>query len=259
MTFKWNVHYTGSKGNSVSIYTNQFNILVDAGKPYKFIEPLLYEKHFLIFTHRHGDHFKPAVYKKIRENFPNIKILANEEVNNLMFEKTKMGADVVFSDNFQFQIGTMKFTTIQNYHGAGEELVDCHGLIIEDIESGEVLLYATDLSTTIDYQEYLDKNSLQVDYCLLESNYNPLVIEFYESTKAHTGFDIFSNGSYRHLASTEHKEFTEKYCKPGSIVVQLHQSETYSTFEGLIKRTKKDENRLTMEDVEEWKQKNQLT
>lgn len=68
-----------------------------------------------------------------------------------------MGADVVFSDNFQFQIGTMKFTTIQNYHGAGEELVDCHGLIIEDIESGEVLLYATDLSTTIDYQEYLDK------------------------------------------------------------------------------------------------------
>lgn len=36
-------------------------------------------------------------------------------------------------------------------------------------------------------------------------------------------------------------------------MVPLHQSETYSTFEGLIKRTKKDENRLTMEDVEAWK------
>ena len=117
-----------------------------------------------------------------------------------MVEKTKIPADVVFSDNFQFQIGTMKFTTIQNYHGAGEELVDCHGFIIEDVESGEVLLYATDLSTTIDYQEFLDKNALQVDYFLLESNYDPLVIEFYESTKAHTGFDIFSNGSYRHLS-----------------------------------------------------------
>lgn len=252
MSFKWNVHYTGSKGNSVSIYTNQFNILVDAGKPYKFIEPLLYEKHFLIYSHRHGDHFKPVVYKKIRENFPNIKILANEEVSNLMFEKAKIPADVVFSDNFQFQIGTMKFTTIQNYHGVKEDYAETHGFIIEDTETQEVLLYATDLSTTIDYQEYLDKNSLQVDYCLLESNYNPLVIEFYESTKAHTGFDIFSNGSYRHLSSTEHTEFTEKYCKPSSIVVPLHQSETYSTFEGLIKRTKKDENKITEKEVKSW-------
>lgn len=252
-TFNYDIHYTGSKGNSVSIYTKQFNLLVDAGKPYKFIEPLLYEKHFLIYSHRHADHFKPAVYRKIRENFPNIKVLANKEVNDLMIEKTKISADVVFSDNFQFQIGTSKFTTIQNYHGAGEELVDCHGFIIEDVESGEVLLYATDLSTTIDYQEFLDKNALQVDYFLLESNYNPLVIEFYESTKAHTGFDIFSNGSYRHLSSTEHKEFTEKYCKPNSIVVPLHQSETYSSFEGLIKRTKKADNNITLEDVEAWK------
>lgn len=252
MSFKWNVHYTGSKGNAVSIFNNNLGILVDFGKPYKYIEPFLYDVHFIIVTHRHGDHFKPAVFRKIRENFPNIKILANEEVNNLMFEKTKMGADVVFSDNFQFQIGTMKFTTIQNYHGAKDDYAETHGFIIEDTETQEVLLYATDLSTTIDYQEYLDKNSLQVDYCLLESNYDPEVIEFYES-KAHSGFDIYSNGSYRHLASTEHKEFTEKYCKPDSVVVALHQSETYSTFEGLLKRTKKDENRLTMEDVEAWK------
>lgn len=252
MSFTWNVHYTGSKGNSVSIFNKNLGIMVDFGKPYKYIEPYLYDIHFLIVTHRHGDHFKPAVYRKIRENFPNIKILANEEVSNLMFEKAKIGADVVFSDNFQFQIGTMKFTTIQNYHGAEQEFTDTHGFIIEDVESGEVLLYATDLSTTIDYQEYLDKNSLQIDYCLLESNYDPQVIEFYESTKAHTGFDIFSNGSYRHLASTEHDEFVKKYCKPGSTVVQLHQSETYSTFEGLLKRTKKDENKITMEDVEQW-------
>lgn len=255
MSFKWNVHYTGSKGNAVSIFNNNLGILVDFGKPYKYIEPFLYDVHFLIVTHRHGDHFKPAVYKKIRENFPNIKILANEEVSNLMVEKTKIPADVVFSDNFQFQIGTMKFTTIQNYHGAGEELVDCHGFIIEDTETEEVLLYATDLSTTIDYQEYLDKNHLQIDYCLLESNYEPKVIEFYESTKAHTGFDIFSNGSYRHLSSTEHKEFTEKYCKQDSIVVPLHQSETYSSFEGLIKRTKKSENKITMKEVEAWLEK----
>lgn len=252
MSFKWNVHYTGSKGNAVSIFNNNLGILVDFGKPYKYIEPFLYDVHFIIVTHRHGDHFKPAVFRKIRENFPNIKILANEEVNNLMFEKTKMNADVVFSDNFQFQIGTMKFTTIQNYHGAKEDYAETHGFIIEDTETQEILLYATDLSTTIDYQEYLDKNSLQVDYFLLESNYDPEVIEFYES-KAHSGFDIYSNGSYRHLASTEHKEFTEKYCKPDSVVVPLHQSETYSTFEGLIKRTKKDENNITLEDVEVWK------
>lgn len=102
--FNYDIHYTGSKGNSVSIYTNQFNILVDAGKPYKFIEPLLYEKHFLIFTHRHGDHFKPAVFRKTRENFPNIKILANEEVNNLMFEKLKWVQMLFLVITFSFKL-----------------------------------------------------------------------------------------------------------------------------------------------------------
>lgn len=249
--FDYEVHYTGSKGNSVTIFNKNIGVLIDFGKPYKYIEPFLYDVHFIIVTHKHGDHFKPAVYKKIRNNFPNIKILANETVNNLMIEKTKIPADVVFSDDFQFQIGNMKFTTLQNYHGENEEYTDTHGVVIEDTETNEVLLYATDLSTMLDYEEYLDKNSLQIDICMLESNYDEEVIRFYESTKAHTGFDIFSNGSYRHLSKSQHEKFVDKYCKDDSRVVVLHQSETYGTFEGLIKRSKKEE--ITMEDVLTWK------
>lgn len=250
--FSYDVHYTGSKGNAVSIFNKQIGVLIDFGKPYKYIEKHLYNVQFIIVTHRHADHFIPTVYKKIRENFPHIKILANETVSNLMFDKVGIGADVVFSDNFRFQIGNVVFTTIQNYHGENEEFTDTHGVIMEDLETGEVLLYATDLSTTIDYEEYLNKNSLQIDHCLLESNYDEEVIGFYESTKAHTGFDIFSNGSYRHLSKKSHEKFIQKYCKKRANVVVLHQSETYSSFDGLIKRSKQA---ITMEDVELWKQK----
>lgn len=248
--FDYEVHYTGSKGNCVSIYTPSFNLMIDAGKPYKYIEPHLYGIHFLIFSHRHSDHFKPAVYNKIRKNFPNIKILANETVNNLMIEKTKIPADVVFSDDFQFQIGNMKFTTIQNYHGEGEEFTDTHGVIIEDSETNEVLLYATDLSNMLDYEDYLSKNSLQIDHCLLESNYDEEVIRFYESTKAHFGYDIFSNGSYRHLSKKQHDEFIKNYCKPTATVLELHKSDTYGTFEGLLRNTN---GKISKEDLILWR------
>lgn len=188
-----------------------------------------------------------TAYKKIRENFPHIKIITNETVNNELIKRKLVSADVTFKDDFQFEIGDVKFTTIQNYHGAGEEYTETHGLILES--PSQNLLFATDLSTLIDYETYCLTNDVKFDIILLEANYDPQVINFYESTKMHTGFNIYANGSYRHLSTTDRKEFVDKFAKPDAIDIELHQSETYRTFEGLIKKSK---GKITQQDVDNY-------
>lgn len=245
--FSFDIHFTGSKGNCASIYYDNLGFLIDIGKPYKHIEPYLFNKQFILLSHRHQDHLVYTTYKKIRENFPNIKVLGNSDVNNQLIKRGLPELDIIFKDDFQFKIGDVKFTTLQNYHGAGEEYVETHGFILES--PSQNLLFATDLSTLVDYETYLLTNNLKLDIILLEANYNPEVIEFYESTKQHTGYSIFSSGSYRHLSTTERELFVDKFGKPDMINVELHQSETYRTFEGLIKRSN---GKITKKDVDNW-------
>lgn len=245
--FEFDIHFTGSKGNSVSIYYENIGFLIDIGKPYKYIEPYLYDKQFVLITHKHQDHLVYTTYKKIRENFPHIKILSNETVNNELIKRKLSSVDITFKDDFQFKIGDVKFTTIQNYHGAGEDYTETHGFILES--PSQNLIYATDLSTLIDYETYLLTNELKLDIILLEANYDPKVIEFYESTKQHTGYDVFSSGSYRHLSTTERELFVDKFGTHDMINVELHQSETYRTFDGLIKKSK---GKITQKDVDNY-------
>lgn len=249
--FSFDIHYTGSKGNSASIYYKNLGFLIDVGKPYRHIEPFLYDKQFILISHKHGDHIKWTTYKKIRENFPHIKILSNSTVNNELIQRKLPEVDVIFNDNFQVQIGDVKITCLQNYHGINEEYTETHGFVFESPTQN--LLFATDLSTLVDYESYLLTNDLKLDIILLEANYDPKVIEFYESTKQHTGYSIFSSGSYRHLSIIDREVFVDKFAKQGAINVELHQSETYRTFDGLIKRSKGN---ITKEAVARWKQRN---
>ena len=246
-SFKYEIHFSGSKGNSASIYYENTGFLIDIGKPYRHIEPYLFNKQFILISHRHQDHLVYTTYKKIRENFPHIKILGNADVNAQLVKRKLPKLDLIFKDDFQFKIGDVKFTTIQNYHGAGEEYVETHGFILES--PSQNLIYTTDLSTLIDYETYLLTNNLKLDIILLEANYDPAVIGFYEATKQHTGYSIFSSGSYRHLSTIDREVFVDKFAKPGAINVELHQSETYRTFDGLIKKSK---GKILRKDVDNW-------
>lgn len=245
--FSFDIHFTGSKGNSASIYYENLGFLIDCGKPYRHIEPYLFDKQFILISHRHHDHLVYTTYKKIRENFPHIKILGNADVNEQLIKRKLPELDIIFKDDFQFQIGDVKFTALQNYHGAREEYVETHGFIMES--PSQNLLFATDLSTLIAYEEYCLANDIKFDIILLEANYDPQVIEFYESTRLHTGFNIFANGSYRHLSTTDREVFVEKFKNPDAIDVELHLSETYRTFDGLIKKSK---GKITQKDVDKW-------
>lgn len=245
--FSFDIHFSGSKGNSASVYYDGIGFLIDIGKPYRHIEPYLFNKQFILLTHRHQDHLVYTTYKKIKENFPHIKILGNADVNEQLIKRKLPELDIIFRDDFQFQIGDVKFTTLQNYHGAGEEYVETHGFVLES--PSQNLLFATDLSTLVDYETYLLTNNVKLDIILLEANYNPEVISFYESTKQHTGYDVFSNGSYRHLSTTDREIFVDKFGNKGYTNVELHQSETYRTFEGLIRKSK---GKITQQDVDNY-------
>lgn len=246
-SMSFDIHYTGSKGNSASIYYKNLGFLIDVGKSYKDIEPFLYDKQFILISHKHGDHIKWTTYKKIRENFPHIKFLSNSTVNNELIKRKLPEVDVIFTDDFQVQIGDIKITSLQNYHGINEEYTETHGFVFEAPEQN--LLFATDLSTLVDYESYLLTNNLKLDIILLEANYDPQVIEFSEYTKLHTGFDTYSNGSYRHLSTVDRQLFIEKFSNESAVDVELHMSARYRSFEGLIKMEK---GKISMEDVDKW-------
>lgn len=246
-TMSFDIHYTGSKGNCASIYYKNLGFLIDIGKPYRHIEPFLYDKQFILISHKHGDHIKWTTYKKIRENFPHIKILSNSTVNNELIQRKLPEVDVIFTDDFQVQIGDVKITSLQNYHGINDEYTETHGFVFETPEQN--LLFATDLSTLVDYESYLLTNDLKLDIILLEANYDPKVIEFSEYTKLHTGFDTYSNGSYRHLSTVDRQLFIEKFSSESAVDVELHMSARYRSFEGLIKMEK---GKISMQDVDKW-------
>lgn len=246
-SFKFKIHFSGSKGNSASIYYKNLGFLIDVGKPYRYIEPFLYDKQFILISHKHGDHIKWTTYKKIRENFPHIKILSNSTVNNELIARKLPELDIIFKDDFQFQIGEVKFTTIQNYHGAGEEYTETHGFILES--PSQNLLFATDLSTLVDYEEYCLTNKIKFDIILLEANYDPQVIGLSEYMKIHSGYNTFNNGSYRHLSTIDREEFVTKFKNPDAIDIELHVSERYRSFEGLMKLEK---GKITQKDVDNY-------
>lgn len=245
--FSFDIHFTGSKGNCASIYYKNLGFLIDIGKPYRHIEPFLYDKQFILISHKHGDHIEWTTYKKIRENFPHIKILSNSTVNNELIQRKLPEVDVIFTDDFQVQIGDVKITSLQNYHGINDEYTETHGFVFES--PAQNLLFATDLSTLVDYESYLLTNDLKLDIILLEANYDPKVIEFSEYTKLHTGFDTYSNGSYRHLSTVDRQLFIEKFSSESAVDVELHMSARYRSFEGLIKMEK---GKISMQDVDKW-------
>lgn len=242
--FEWKIHHTGSSGNSATIKVGGLSFLIDYGKSYKTISKYMDGIDFVLTSHVHSDHLNLSAYKGIRQNYSHVQFITNQEVSDKIASKNisplpeaiiKAG-DVVY-------LGEVTLYVFENVHG-----VECNGYIFE--YENEYLLFATDLSTMIFYSEWLDEHNVKLDICLLEANYDPEVIQFYEQSKEHTGFDIFSNGSFRHLPTTEHNAFVAKYLKEGGVCKELHISSTYHDFNGLIGKSK---GRITQEDVNAWK------
>lgn len=254
MRFDYKILFSGSTGNfnlieNIDITGEKIVFAMDIGKPFKYLEPYLYDVDVILISHRHGDHYIPATYKQIRENFPSILVITNQEVADLIASQGLMPIDYVLNAGEGMQIGDVYVRAFENEHGDQYDPVDCTGWILYD--GYENILYSTDMTTTEHYRAYLDKHQLKLDTILLEANYDVNVVGFIESMKLHTGFSIFNNGSERHMSKQEHEEFCKLYrSSERSRTEQLHISSTYHDFDGMRKQSKFEH--VTDEDIKKY-------
>lgn len=218
--------------------------MVDIGKPYSKLKNYLDGVDLILITHRHGDHLNQSAYNQIKLNHPSIFIATNQETANFISEKHLPQPDLIFNGMEPMYIGNISIYQLDNEHG-----VECHGFIFEDDEK-QLHLFATDLSTTLNYTDWLETNkpNQKLATMLLEANYDPEVIRFIEYKKLHTGFDTFNNGSERHLPVGEWLAMKQNYCNDQTKTEQLHISATYHDFTGCMSKFN-----FTLNEVKEWK------
>lgn len=235
--FDYDIIATGSTGNAVLITVKPvdsapYKILIDMGISYKRLEKAFNEASFVFISHKHQDHLNKSAYNKLTIEHPRTTVVTNEETSWFITEHNLPEPDVVINADQSFYLGDLKVSVFDNYHG-----VECNGYIFE--LNGEVLLYSTDLSTTIDYETYLQYNDLKVDYLLLEGNYDLDIFEFYISTRNESVRDLWSAGSSRHLPIQDWEAFKDTFCHDNSKIEMLHTSSTYGSVEGLLKTINK--------------------
>lgn len=201
---------SGSTGNAVRIR----NIMFDCGISFAKMKEELYKCDYLFITHTHLDHINPTTLKKIKEFFPNIKIISNKQV------WTEFNTDIFMCEYQQLKInkGDVVTAFICPHN------VDTFGYVIE-FANGENLIYATDCWN-------LDRvpEKIKFDYCFIESNYDEdKVKQIQESgnSKKLFGYNIIEN-AFRHLSKQKCKEFyyTRRKDKE-ALLVELHKSSRF--------------------------------
>lgn len=195
---------TGSKGNAVRIG----DIMIDCGIPYKDMKEELYKVNTLLITHRHSDHIKEGTFRKIRQDFPDIKIYAN--------------ADVAYLYDVDVVVGTAKVQLGKNrwvlpFEGVHD--VPTTGYVIH--MDRQDILYMTD-SNCVPAPE-----GMTYDWIFLESNYDEIKIRELSKQYKTRGYDPYES-SFRHLSTQKCKEFYYLNRKsPESKLIELHMSSRF--------------------------------
>lgn len=218
---------SGSVGNAVKLtFPNGIKMMIDIGLSFKALKKELEDCNIVFISHIHADHVNIGCYGQLRKQFPWVKVLASQEVNEFVQAKRKPPVDIVVDHRTHIDVSGVSFTFLDAPH----EVKNLG--IIGDYE-GQHFLYATDLMTLYAFEEYLDETGDKIDLLLLEANYNAKVIGFMEYMKIHNGYDAYSNGSYRHLSTRANNEFAQKYLAPDGVSIHLHQSGSYYSYANL--------------------------
>lgn len=191
--------------------------MVDCGVAYKKIKEPLYSVDYLLITHRHGDHVGKRTYEKIRDEFPNIVVITNDEVAGFL----KDDVDYIIEDGQPLEVGEYVFEAFKCIHdvktfGYFWKYQDDDGQCYD-------IIYATD---THDYRHAPSKKKF--DYLFLESNHdeNKLNAIQYNSKKKY-GYDAYGNG-LRHASTQICKGYYYMHRKSEeSELIELHKSERF--------------------------------
>lgn len=194
---------SGSKGNCVVIN----DVMVDCGVPFKQISDYLYDIKYLLLTHIHGDHIRPATLKSIKRMFPKITIIGNYEVHQ------HFGVDKIANEGFPVETPDYSFLPFECEHN-----VVTHGFTWK--YDGSYIIYATDTST----MEHAP--DLHYDYLFIESNHCEKKLEL-AADQVKYGYNPYLSGK-RHLSTQQAKTFYYTHRRNrDSEFIELHKSERF--------------------------------
>ena len=200
---------SGSIGNAVRIR----NIMIDCGIAFNKMKEELYKCQYLLITHDHQDHVKPAVLNQIVEQFPNIEIYSTYKVARINDAVTAINTDYL---PIWLQKAACNMWAIPVPHNTL-----CFGYVLrfDDLD----ILYATDLKNTDDLDSFSEEFGIRYDYTFLEANYDQTKLRML-GDEWHGQYNAYVDSSERHLAKDESLRFYVKHRKEGGEYIELHKS-----------------------------------
>ena len=204
-SLNYEVLKTGSKGNCVVIE----DVMIDCGIPFSRMKDHLYDIKYLLITHQHSDHVKPATLQKIKDMFPKITILGNYEVAQ------RFGVDIIVNNGFPVETRDYTFMPVKAVHD-----VICTGYSFW--VKGLHVCYMTD---TCSYSAFKES---PYDVFMIEANYDKNKLDAIGNNFKTRGYNPVLSAK-RHSSSQEAKGFYYSNRRSiDSIFIPLHQSERFS-------------------------------
>ena len=203
---------SGSDGNAVRIR----NIMIDCGIAFAKMKAELYKCQYLLITHDHQDHVKPAVLNQIVEMFPNIEIFSTYKVARIHDAVTAINTDYL---PIYLPKAECNMWAVPVPHNT---LCFAYVLRFDDLD----VLYSTDLKNTADLEEFTDKAGIRYDYTFLESNYDETKLRLLGDSW-HGQYNAYVDSSERHLSKDDSLKFYVKYKNEGGEYIELHKSRRF--------------------------------
>ena len=199
---------SGSTGNSVLINNS---ILVDAGLPYKKIEPYMDGIKLVLITHEHLDHFKSSTVRRISMEKPLVRFGCGVWMVKPLVDAGVAKSQIdILRENMMYGYGICNVIPIELVHD-----VPCFGYKIHFKDSK--VFYATD---TGNVNGIVAKN---YDLYLLEANYEDEEIKARMDEKKANGEYCYEQRSIKyHLSKAQCDDFIAKNAGPLSEFAYLH-------------------------------------
>ena len=199
---------TGSKGNAVVVGGV---ILIDAGVPFKKLEPYVKDLCMVFLTHRHGDHFNPATVRRLHKERPALRFGCCEwMVEPLIVAGVPAARIDVYTLGLEYSYGMASVEAFPLYH----DVENC-GYKLN--QGGKRILYATDTGT-MDHVE-----AKAFDLYMIEANHTEAELSERIRRKTEAGEFVYENRVQgTHLSREAADLWLAMNAGPNSEVVYLH-------------------------------------
>ena len=199
---------TGSSGNFCVI---ENSVAIDAGVPYKVVEPYMDRIKLLLLTHEHSDHFKPSTIRRMALEKPLLKIGCGPFLaKNVLDAGVRMNQIIVMHPRMVYECGIVNVIPEALFHDVPNYAYKLH------FPKGKVF-YATDTRSLgqIVAPSY--------DLYLIENNYKDEEIKARMDAKLSEGLYVYEERVIKnHLSEKRCNDWLYRNMGPRSEYVYLH-------------------------------------